>query len=1089
MIKRMRKSKKIVILSTVAILFVSLISPVFLTYKNAEAVGTASDSEKVKQAALAYFAYNNCIGRSIQLKDEVKKGDKLSEIFIYTSEVQVDVGDWLRSQYPGMTTCKDILNALFSGTIQSIDIMSGGILSDVYNASITTKELTCKYKIWNDTKTAEYNNGHEYSYPQGYWENVDIYSDDYDLKDHLREPIIKFKYDPNENKWVGGSKAEDDLNSYRVGWSDNASETCKNIIDSNYIIHVSDGYILANEDEAFSVKTSTITGVASSSSQSDVYTQKKPDANMYLKRNIKNNFMQGYFDDNGPVGDAAYLIYGRMVFNGDSRFPNGCKGISVKSQDLEKFSEKHGYWDSSLSYIVSTRPFIGGIPQSVKTKIGASSVDAEGQTPSELIVNPLGSDVACSDLISRVNGVSSVSSSEIKTLVEGYVNVLGVDDLPPDPEDQTVSPATMDDDACYQHAKSLGWIICPIINGMTDVVTSLYEYIEPLLAVNDSIVGQIGDESGNIYKSWVQFRDMANVVFVVFFMIVIFSQLTGYGIDNYGIKKLLPKLIVTAILINLSFFICAVAVDISNILGSALQGLFNSLSLVDSGGTSAAGSFVRATAAIVGWITAAGAAVTAAVYFGGWALIIPILLYLLTAAISLFFAWIMLGLRQAVVIILIVISPLAIVLMALPNTENLFKKYISAFKGVLVVFPVIGGLIGAGTFAGSLLLMNNSNFIMTIIAGLLCVVPYFFIPSLTRKSLDALGGLGARLGQIGRNAGAGASRWVGNREAVKNLNEDLGRRQSTARAQRWMSSRRGQAAAEAVRTGTATSRQANQYKRFSAMANATDTDRINARGAQVQYERLSSEDGFDAAMASISNKERETSISDQDTLFSDRGVYDDDSKFAAEVYNAIRNDDDIKLEALMRKAAKGSDNQRGALVSSMDRALRQGSVSEKIARAYGSHVTTNDPYKAKDRSAFEQGAALLRSINGGTYQNGGGASLTRSNFTANGFRNGKITADQIFKMDDNEFKAIRDSLGGMSTEDKNAVISAMMNARTIKEGDKNNKYDYVQDSTMKLINQIIGNNTINIPHPEPTAGPAPGRDERRDSADFDESGF
>ncbi|MCZ6324111.1 hypothetical protein O5165_25825, partial [Escherichia coli] len=43
------------------------------------------------------------------------------------------------------------------------------------------------------------------------------------------------------------------------------------------------------------------------------------------------------------------------------------------------------------------------------------------------------------------------------------------------------------------------------------------------------------------------------------------------GLNNYSIKKMLPRLIVAAILVNLSYYICAIAVDISNILGHSLQ--------------------------------------------------------------------------------------------------------------------------------------------------------------------------------------------------------------------------------------------------------------------------------------------------------------------------------------------------------------------------------------------------------------------------------------------------------------------------------------------------------------------------------------
>ena len=66
-------------------------------------------------------------------------------------------------------------------------------------------------------------------------------------------------------------------------------------------------------------------------------------------------------------------------------------------------------------------------------------------------------------------------------------------------------------------------------------------------------------------------------LFIILLLVVIFSQITGVGIDNYGIKKILPKLIIAAILINLSYWICVAFVDLSNILGNSFQAMFNGL--------------------------------------------------------------------------------------------------------------------------------------------------------------------------------------------------------------------------------------------------------------------------------------------------------------------------------------------------------------------------------------------------------------------------------------------------------------------------------------------------------------------------------
>lgn len=69
-------------------------------------------------------------------------------------------------------------------------------------------------------------------------------------------------------------------------------------------------------------------------------------------------------------------------------------------------------------------------------------------------------------------------------------------------------------------------------------------------------------------------------MFIIAFLAIIVSQVTGMGINNYGIKKMLPRLVVAAIAVNVSYYICQLIVDLTNILGyeiqNALAGISNS---------------------------------------------------------------------------------------------------------------------------------------------------------------------------------------------------------------------------------------------------------------------------------------------------------------------------------------------------------------------------------------------------------------------------------------------------------------------------------------------------------------------------------
>ena len=120
---------------------------------------------------------------------------------------------------------------------------------------------------------------------------------------------------------------------------------------------------------------------------------------------------------------------------------------------------------------------------------------------------------------------------------------------------------------CTSQIGAVGWIICPTTGLLAKGIDALYSVIESLLSVKPL---EMGNKSP-VYQVWTYMRNIANICFIIFLLVIIYSQITGLGINNYGIKKSLPRLIITAIIVNFSFLACAIAVDISNIIGNGLK--------------------------------------------------------------------------------------------------------------------------------------------------------------------------------------------------------------------------------------------------------------------------------------------------------------------------------------------------------------------------------------------------------------------------------------------------------------------------------------------------------------------------------------
>ena len=292
----------------------------------------------------------------------------------------------------------------------------------------------------------------------------------------------------------------------------------------------------------------------------------------------------------------------------------------------------------------------------------------------------------------------------------------------------------------------IGWLICPLMNFAGNISDSAYSAISQFLSIDPKIFKN-DSTSGGLKQAWNFFRDIANAVFAVIFLWVIFSQISNVGVSNYGIKKILPRLIIGALLVNLSFYLCQLAVDLSNILGFSLKGVLEGAASGIDTQSAAAGS--------ISTFVAGGLALAGAALFLFLAVSMPTIMALLLALLVVL---VILIVRQAAIILLIAVSPLAFAAWLLPNTENLFKKWISMFKGLLVVFPVVSLLYGAGKLAGAVLAAsatddpNNPKETMQFAALAVSILPLGATPFVLKSSLNSLGSFAGKLGGLSNMA-------------------------------------------------------------------------------------------------------------------------------------------------------------------------------------------------------------------------------------------------------------------------------------------------------------------------------------------------
>jgi hypothetical protein len=207
--------------------------------------------------------------------------------------------------------------------------------------------------------------------------------------------------------------------------------------------------------------------------------------------------------------------------------------------------------------------------------------------------------------------------------------------------------------------------------------------------------------------------------------------------SNYSVKKIMPRLVIVAIAVNLSFYICAALVDLSNILGANLREFITNI------GGSAIGSPNPFTDFGDGAAFVSGIVVT---FLAGVATLILVAMNFGTVFVGFLLILAVLAFREVLVTILIIISPLAFVLYLLPNTDKYFKKWATEFTRCLFIYPAIAAVWGAAQLVTFIIMGGSDNwdlfkFVMVCLIQLVPVATILPIMKMGGQALSQLQGL------------------------------------------------------------------------------------------------------------------------------------------------------------------------------------------------------------------------------------------------------------------------------------------------------------------------------------------------------------
>ncbi len=218
-------------------------------------------------------------------------------------------------------------------------------------------------------------------------------------------------------------------------------------------------------------------------------------------------------------------------------------------------------------------------------------------------------------------------------------------------------------------AQFLSWVVLIITNAIGQILSVIF------LLVNKAFSFQEFDIKG-VSMGWRIVRDVCNMCFILVLLIIAFA--TILRLENYSMKKYLPKLLIMAVLINFSKTICFLLIDVSQVVMLTFASAF--------------------TGSESNFVTMLNIDKFYAISDRGdnlintWQLFSALSLSLLFMVIAFFIMVMLLGIlimRMIMFWVLIVLSPLAFLSTAVPGGGKYWTQWWGEFTKYLLVGPVL----------------------------------------------------------------------------------------------------------------------------------------------------------------------------------------------------------------------------------------------------------------------------------------------------------------------------------------------------------------------------------------------------------------
>lgn len=237
-----------------------------------------------------------------------------------------------------------------------------------------------------------------------------------------------------------------------------------------------------------------------------------------------------------------------------------------------------------------------------------------------------------------------------------------------------VSPALALSDVGSFVADVLGWIIMQLVSMLGKILTWVIDLLVQVAQYNTFI------NAPAVSKGWLIVRDVCNMFFIALLLVIAFG--TVLGVEKYSYKRTLGALLIAAVVINFSKFICGFFIDLAQIL---------MLTFVRAFSSAASGNFIRMLG-MDKWLNLSGATANmgTSVLTGAFFALVLVIISLIVIGVMM----VILAFRIVMLWLLVVLSPLAFVLNVIPGKMKTYSSmWWQKFTSYLIVGPVMAFFI------------------------------------------------------------------------------------------------------------------------------------------------------------------------------------------------------------------------------------------------------------------------------------------------------------------------------------------------------------------------------------------------------------